>query len=175
MRLRWAGAILLAGCQAAQAAPRDPDWPVGKTAQTLPFAVRCGLVKEIFSDAAFQQLYAYANGSCVRMARVGGRAQVMASVLGQPQDAGEAANEWLFARNERCEDARFKVLGLEELSHLEERHVAQLDLTPIANGRFRFGMAVAVLPNAIAGCTTVSGEAVLRGRRWKLRPVAESP
>lgn len=165
--------LLLAQVSAHASGRRDNEapigWQAGDIARQLPFSARCGLVREIFSPTAFDELFAYLDGACPGRARIGGRARVVATIDAGPVDeiTGVAPMDYVFAAKERCEGQRFVVLGPREMSGLKKGEaVIGLSLYRPINGRYGFRVGVDVFPDGTAGCIGVSGQAVRKGRKW---------
>ena len=155
----------------------ERDWPIGKTARTLPRSARCALVREVFSPNAFDELYRYVNGGtgCAMKARVAGRVQVTAMVGGQPanEKTGLEPIEWLFDANEECRGQEFVILGPKELSHSTANPTwLQLMLIPVRKDQYRFAVSVGG-PNKIIPFADVEGEARRRGGKWTLTPARD--
>jgi hypothetical protein len=167
--------LLLAQVSAHASGSRESEtasgWQAGDIARRLPFSARCGLVREIFSPAAFDELVGYLDAACADRARIGGRARVVATIDAGPVDeiTGVAPTDYVFAAKERCEGQRFVVLGPREMSGLKEgTAVIGLSFYRPIGGSYGFRLSVEVFPNGTAGCIGVAGQAARKGRKWTI-------
>jgi hypothetical protein len=169
------------GIQAANPPPRQGPsaseqarMRKARAVRDMPLAVRCDLVRTLFSQEAFDELYAYLGSSCAGRARMGGQARVLASVdddiwygdtgIGPPRPP-------LFSKAERCEGPRFVVLPRDKALASKQVFI-HVSVKPKEKGSYSFVVSVGVA-NGTAGCAGVTGLAVLKGRKWTVRPDAQ--
>lgn len=147
--------------------------PTTELVRHVPFGVRCELVRQLFSEQAFDSLYRYLNVGCGKNAQMGGRAWVVGWAQSGPYDekTGLTPTELMFPEAERCQGARFVVASGVEKRWGDDQHFIRLTMIRVGKGSYDFGVNVGTWTGTTL-CSGASGHAVLKGRKWT---IAEGP
>jgi hypothetical protein len=136
--------------------------------RNVPLAVRCDLIRTMFSEQAFESLSTFLAAPCTRVARMGRWLRVEAGVATGPTDdrTGITPTEPVFPEPKQCEGPGY-VVNPKEAYWASNRYFIYASLTSVAKRSYDFNLTVG-FPNGVIDCGGVSGHAVLKDKKWTI-------